>query len=130
MALRSLANGWSTSDRYHEAVRLPCLFGCNLVHPRFHERTIPKDIFDHYLEFPILWRIVRDICGECYYDKPHRLGVGSEGGIIGIVVAHLVYHHMKFTNRNILLRARSVSEWSWLVESAFKFGSVAYRDLF
>ena len=26
--IRTWGNSWSTSDRYHERVRLPCLFGC------------------------------------------------------------------------------------------------------
>ena len=33
IVIRSIANGWATSSRYHEQVQLPCVFGCCHVHP-------------------------------------------------------------------------------------------------
>ena len=38
--LKTWCNGWATSNRYHEAIRLPCLFGCN------HE----SDVMEHYMQ--------------------------------------------------------------------------------
>jgi len=37
--LKTWCNGWATSNRYHEAVRLPCLFGCS------HQ----SDVMEHYM---------------------------------------------------------------------------------
>ena len=34
MAFRSLVNSWTTSYRFHEAVLLPCVFGCSKLCPR------------------------------------------------------------------------------------------------
>ena len=47
--IKAIANGWCTSGRRHEDVRLLCIFGC--------ERA--TDEFAHYLTWDILWNMVR-----------------------------------------------------------------------
>ncbi len=48
--VKTWVNSWATSDRYHEAVRLPCLFGCRKL-----------DKLPHYVFCPILFFLVSKI---------------------------------------------------------------------
>jgi hypothetical protein len=45
MFIKTITNSWSTSNRYHETIRLPCIFGCEGA----------KDTLKHYLSCDILW---------------------------------------------------------------------------
>ena len=45
MFVKTIVNSWSTSHRYHETVRLPCIFGCEGC----------QDCLEHYLSCDILW---------------------------------------------------------------------------
>ena len=45
MFIKTITNSWSTSNRYHEPIRLPCIFGCEGA----------KDTLKHYLTCDILW---------------------------------------------------------------------------
>ena len=49
IALRSLCNGWATSYRYHEAILLPCLFGCCMLGPIDIRRKSCNDEMSHYM---------------------------------------------------------------------------------
>ena len=129
MAVRSLCNGWATSYRYHEAILLPCVFGCNLMCPINLNADMPRDEFKHYLGCPILWRIVADITGERNADIPTRLGVGRGGGVLSIIVAHHVYHFIRMSKRAEILAMRSRRQMEHLQTSAFNFGQAAYRDM-
>ena len=44
MFVKTIVNSWSTPYRYHESVRLPCIFGCEGCH----------DTLMHYLRCDIL----------------------------------------------------------------------------
>ena len=48
--LKTVANAWATSHRYHEQVRLGCVFGC----------VGGDDSLSHYLSCPVLWNLVGD----------------------------------------------------------------------
>ena len=45
MFVKTIVNSWSTSYRYHETVRLPCIFGCEGC----------RDDLEHYLFCDTLW---------------------------------------------------------------------------
>ncbi len=48
--IKTWVNSWSTSDRFHEAIRLPCLFGCPHL-----------DRQQHYVFCPILFYLTAQI---------------------------------------------------------------------
>ena len=55
IVIKTWANSWSTSDRYQEDLRLPCIFGCSQY------EGCPmgaKDFLTHYLTCPILWHLI------------------------------------------------------------------------
>ena len=68
MFIKTLTNSWSTSNRYHNIIRLPCILGCGDCH----------DVLDHYLFCDTLWTIA---CTALGLDQgwlgltfPQRLG--------------------------------------------------------
>ena len=128
VALRSLCNGWPTSYRYHEPILLPCVFGCHLNHPR-PDGASPVDTMVHYLACPQLWRIVYSITSIQSNGPAVRLGVGSSGGLLPIVLAHHIYNFVRRTHRDLVLSMHNRSEMNRLLESAFRFGIVAWADL-
>ena len=68
MFVKTIVNSWSTSYRYHEPDRLPCIFGCEGC----------KDNLEHYLVCDVLWAAA---CSALVLDSgwlnlsfPQRLG--------------------------------------------------------
>ena len=57
MIVKTIANSWSTSVRYHEVVHHSCLFGCGRLGP-LPPQAAPDDSVAHYVHCPILWRLV------------------------------------------------------------------------
>lgn len=86
MVIKTWANAWTTSDRMHEAERLPCVFGCS---------SLP-DSLRHYLDCPRLWRALRQGGlldeGSCAL----RLFSLRLEGMMSLVAAFLVYHQVRF----------------------------------
>ena len=67
--LKAIGGGWTISSRMHEAIALPCIFGC-------------IDCFDeyrHYLICPILWQLAREALDlrESSCAVGHRLCLSS-----------------------------------------------------
>ena len=52
--LRTWVFAWVTSDRFHDADRLPCFLGC----------AGAKDAQDHYMRCPPLWEPVPSMSGH------------------------------------------------------------------
>ena len=46
--IKTLSNSWCTTERFHEIVRLPCVFGCPDC----------KDNLSHYLKCEPFWTII------------------------------------------------------------------------
>ena len=65
--IKGWCNGWATSRRYHEAVLLPCLFGC----------PNEQDNLAHYLICPHLFAIWRYLVGDVSDMPLTRWGVDS-----------------------------------------------------
>ena len=68
--IKTWVNSWSTSDRYHEDVLLPCLLGC---------ADKPDDL-QHYIHCPRIWDITRIAfrC-SCFTGFPSRHPRGNDG---------------------------------------------------
>ena len=66
IAVKTFVNGWATTRRYHEQVRLPCIFGCKC--------TI--DTLEHYLTCKRIWLIADKHCADTVGTSVlHRLGL-------------------------------------------------------
>ena len=87
--LKAVGGGWTTSTRMHEAVLLPCIFGC----------LDCKDEFRHYLVCPILWQLAKEALNlrEISFEIGHRLCL-SEVNINRVRLlgyCHTLYHHIR-----------------------------------
>ena len=96
--LKTVTNGWCTSDRMHEHVKLPCIFGCKGA----------PDNLKHYLECLILWSLI----DEAFHGLIHPFPIGrvnylepSTDNVILISAAFEVYHALKIGLREIVLSA-------------------------
>ena len=129
IVLRALVNSWTTSYRYHEALLLPCVFGCSKRYPKKVDETLTRDELAHYLVCPPLWRLVSDILEQDFSNMrpPERLGVGNVCNFDGIVLAHQMYHYLKQNRYCEVVRSRTNADTERLLESAFRFGSAAMR---
>ena len=62
--LRTITNSWATSHRFNEPNKHVCIFGCTALRPRLPgSDPPPKDDLSHYIRCPVLWGVVRHICG-------------------------------------------------------------------
>ena len=85
--LKSWCNGWATSNRYHEDVRLPCLFGCNNC----------KDDMQHYLQCPHLFALHKFMIPYASEDPLMRWCINSacKDSIQQVACIHCGYHAVR-----------------------------------
>ena len=75
IGIRTLCNSWVTSSRFHEAVLLPCIFGCGCLGPLLPGNSC-KDYLTHYLSCSRLWDVVAFVSGSPVRSPPPvRLGI-------------------------------------------------------
>ena len=90
--LKTWANGWCTSGRFHETVHLPCLFGC----------VGARDEQSHYCMCPYLYATQSYLWhpSEGSNNPICRLGLlRPELNCLGMVACTFsACHHLKFTN--------------------------------
>ena len=95
LTTKTYVNAWATTHRYHESIRLPCIFGCNNE----------KDTLSHYLSCDRLWRVVakhsRVQIRASILDK---LGVKDPmpERFKNLALAFAIYHAMKLSHRNLI----------------------------
>ena len=99
--IKTLCNAWSTSRRYHERKRLPCLF-C------FKSK---KDNLKHYLRCTAMWSLVNSVMSATISadgDILQKLGlVGSSiQKAYALALAYRVYHCIKMEHLQKVLAAR------------------------
>ena len=118
LVIKTLLNSWSTSDRYHEAHRLPCLFGCqtgqtgvpltdetepSALHAAFAHRPAIGDHLKHYLKCPNMWLIIATNRRSLpAIDTGERLGVVpvNRSRLLELAIAFHTYHAAKITHLN------------------------------
>ena len=85
--LKGWCNGWATSRRYQEKIKLPCLFGC-------HKE---KDDLFHYLHCPHLFALWSFLCGKVSNDPLIRWGLvfPCQDGMQQIACAFAGYHAIR-----------------------------------
>ena len=128
MAIRTLCNAWTTSDRYHEKHRLHCIFGCGLVGPLLDPR--PKDVLVHYLECPGLWGIIAQICGVPTPEVASAaLCLTGHSNPAFIVLAHSIYHGLKQGHPSLIRHIYSLRSLNRVLDVAHELGCTAWSDL-
>ena len=87
--LKAVGGGWTSSIRMHEAVLLPCIFGC----------LDCRDEYRHYLTCPILWQLAKEALNlmETSFAVGDRLCL-TEVNINRVRLlgyCHSLYHHIR-----------------------------------
>ena len=127
--IKTWANSWSTSDRYHEELKLPCIWGCRCF---FQCEEDARDELAHYLECPIFWAFL-DSClrvplSMCFLPADVRacLHTPSRNDFKRIVVAFRSYHAIRSNHRDEVVRAVQSQEFDrmheLLIEHVCTFG--------
>ena len=85
--LKSWCNGWATSCRYHEVIRLPCLLGCGEC----------KDTLNHYLQCPHLYALWKFMIPEAHEDPLIRWGIihPCTSSFKQVACVHAGYHAVR-----------------------------------
>ena len=114
--IKTWANSWSTSDRYHEDHRFPCIFGC-----RSHVQCDPKakDVLSHYLDCPILWSLVYSARGDplnVVVSPLERACIWqpTRDSLERLVIAHQVYHALRLGYRELVVKAIKTKDFDAL----------------
>ena len=110
-AIKTYVNGWTTTHRFHEQARLPCIFGCRGC----------NDTLSHYLSCERLWRVTakhsRIRIGTSVLDK---LGLKhpQPEHFKNLAVAFNVYHALKLSNRDLIEQALGSRSFETLAQKA------------
>jgi hypothetical protein len=131
--IRSWANGWTTTHRMHEPVKLTCLFGC----------TGCKDELRHYLECDRLWRALKTTLksvhesisspffSACITDK---LAITSRTGtrILELSVLTYAYHALKNNHLPALkqnCQSRNMQDTARITHDVLKAAVLRYMSV-
>ena len=90
--VKTVTNAWATSHRYHEHVRLGCVFGCGGA----------DDTLSHYLSCPVLWDLVGDSFPPPDSTSPiDRICLRSptKHRVVQLFCAYHIYHCIKISER-------------------------------
>jgi hypothetical protein len=126
--IKTLVNGWSTSGRYQEKLKLGCIFGCN------NGLKGHQDSLRHYLVCEPLWTIIASTCkfppSAIFHSTTNRLGLTfpSVAKCELITVAYLTYHGLKMTCRKEILSAKRSGDFSPIHDIAFRLAKFHYAE--
>ena len=87
--LRTWSNSWSTSYRYHETHRLPCLLGCHDM----------PDCISHYSSCPLIHEYVSATFGHALSPKClNKFGTSARtlDALRQVACIYYAYHSVKF----------------------------------
>ena len=107
IAVKTFVNGWATTRRYHEQIRLPCIFGCKGT----------NDTLEHYLTCKRLWLVTDKHCADTVGTSVlHRLGLRSPcpRKFKRLAIAFTEYHALKLSHRDVIEKAlenRNLKSW-------------------
>ena len=124
VTLRTITNGWATSSRYRsrETVLLPCVFGCNAIHPvRLVAHAM--DSVAHYLECPCLGRLMEEIMGDSYpVSVLSKLCLSPGANCQWAWISHNMYHFIKMSRYEMAKLASNARIAAILRDDALRFG--------
>ena len=113
--IKTLTNGWHTASRMHEAICLPCIFGCNALPNNCLapiDATLPSSIKDEtasYLICPILLGIISQASGLDHLPTLQELILGNNindlTGALACATSYHVYHSLKLGNLPIIQKS-------------------------
>ena len=115
--VKTIANSWCASYRYHETLRLTCLFGC-----------AARDDQVHYLQCTQLWQAARAATGTPDTQDPLvKLVVGqpSEKRVCNLAVAFYTYHSVKrghLAESHLAKASRDLTNFAELVCNLARLG--------
>ncbi len=100
VVIKTLAKSWSTTERYREDHRFPCIFGCE-----------DKDDLRHYCACPVLWNFINSV--ECAPTELWDRSLATRACFVGatmddlkrIVVAFKSYHAIRLGHPEAVLSA-------------------------
>ena len=123
VVLRTMCNGWATSDRYHEFVRHRCFFGCNLFFPKPRDSCIKKDTLSHYLACPVFLRILRALFySDISYTPLNLLHFSSLDLHVEVFIAHSIYHHLKHEHLPLVSCIKNFADLQKVIVVALAYG--------
>jgi hypothetical protein len=117
VVVKTWANSWATSDRYHDGKLEFCCFGC------FPER----DRLEHYVACESLWGIVSAVTRiACPAGALERMCIENPTriNIMNLLVAHGTYHTMKLEYLDQVRAAQALSNKDPLLELATEIAKV------
>ena len=90
VVLKAWVNSWATSDRCHEAIRLPCMFGCDGA----------KDKMTHYVMCPILFTLLTQFRTDTPNCPLKRIGLvdPSRESLLTLACSFAGYHAVRRAN--------------------------------
>ena len=88
--LKTWVNSWAISDRCHEAIRLPCMFGCDGA----------TDKMAHYVMCPILFALLTQFRAETPACPLKRIGLidPSKESLLTLACSFAGYHAVRRAN--------------------------------
>ena len=118
--LKSLVNGWTTTERMHEDCRMTCLFGC-----------AAPDTMTHYMRCGRLWRSISSAKGQQYRQRSpmERLCVVDQtaNSAAELATAFRIYHDIKLTKSEIVKRLLSNGEIAHLASLTKQVANAAFK---
>ena len=126
--LKTWGNAWSTSERYHENLILPCIFGCggrdNLTHysncESFALLGVPGPLISCAGEnHSVIGAFSPRLC----------LSLVTPDSILSCLVAFKVYHAMKIESRELIADAVRMGDFSSVWDKARELSTIFTRDL-
>ena len=99
--LKTWVNSWATSHRFHEAVRLSCLFGCDGA----------KDSMNHYVMCPILFALQVQLRSDTPACPLKRIGLiaPSRESILCIACTFAGYHAVKRNSKFLQISSTTLT---------------------
>ena len=108
IVIKTLANSWATSTRYHEDIRKMCLVGCHcFLDVEEAESETPTDSLAHYLACPLFWSLIssarRSPCTEWEITVPQRFCLDNPSVRRAnlLAIGYRIYHCMKLGHSDI-----------------------------
>ena len=130
LVLKTLANSWTTSTRYHESVRLSCVFGCGHNCPVPSNRDT-EDSVRHYLCCPFLWGAIQScLTVPVPRDPRERLGISAPGlDLRPLAISYCVYHRIKQQHYSLVRNMYSRAEWGKVLQLATAAASAFVAEI-
>ena len=113
--IKTWTNGWATTERFHEEVTLPCIFGCG-----------GRDNVAHYLQCDSLWTLLLSVVGAQTVHLKDTAAVRaclentSQRSVLNCWFAFQLYHALKLDHRGTVDRAVADGDFTEVAMTALE----------